>query len=129
MQKKPPEKIIADDYKSAVAETKAEAAKAPDEQPVPVVTEEAEVQPDQPVNTVSYKPTPNSKGAILYATNIVSNVTGVTNMRRSGKYDSAIIKEIPTNSKVFVIQKGDVFYKVLCDNSTGYVPKWALEEK
>ena len=83
---------------------------------------------EKPV-TVSYKKPDAEGGNYLYATSVISNVTGVTNMRRANKYSSPVISEIPTNSKVFVIQKGDVFYKVLCNNETGYVPKWSLEDK
>jgi uncharacterized protein YgiM (DUF1202 family) len=50
-------------------------------------------------------------------------------MRKGDRYSSPVIKEIHTNSKVFVLKKGDVFYKVLCDNETGYIPKWSLEDK
>jgi hypothetical protein len=129
---KPKDKVIADDYKSAVAENKAEAAANNSTNKVPVVIDDDQPPPadntDEQPAVVSYK-TPVPKNNFLYATNIVSNVTGVTNMRKTDRYGSAIIKEIPTNSRVLVIQKGDVFYKVLCDNYTGYVPKWALETK
>ena len=130
--KQPEAKVIADDYKSAVVESKAEEKNHVEK--IPIVDDNQATAPDntnepsvQPA-TASYK-TPVPKNNFLYATNIVSNVTGVTNMRKTDRYGSAIIKEIPTNSRVMVIQKGDVFYKVLCDNYTGYVPKWSLETK
>jgi len=94
------------------------------EQPQAVSAGNTEVKPV----TVSYR-SPESNNNFLYTTKLISNVTGVTNMRESDRYSSPVIKEIPTNSKVFVLQKGDIFYKVLCDNETGYVPKWSLEDK
>jgi hypothetical protein len=63
----------------------------------------------------------------LYATYIKSNITGVINMHQLDNYGSAIVKVIPTNSKVFVLAKGGTYYKVLFDNASGYVPKWTLE--
>jgi curved DNA-binding protein CbpA len=95
----------------------------PAEQPQTVSSENTEVKPV----AVSYKS--QEPGSFLYTTNVISNVTGVTNMRKGDRYSSPVIKEIHTNSKVFVLKKGDVFYKVLCDNETGYIPKWSLEDK
>jgi curved DNA-binding protein CbpA len=65
----------------------------------------------------------------LYTTSISSNLTGVINMRKLDKFNSEIIATIPTNSKVMVMAKGDVYYKVLFNNNEGYVPKWALLAK
>ena len=95
----------------------------PSEQPQTASSENTEVKPV----AVSYKN--QEPGNFLYTTNVISNVTGVTNMRKDDRYSSPVIKEIHTNSKVFVIKKGDIFYKVLCDNETGYIPKWSLEDK
>ena len=95
----------------------------PAEQPQTISSENTEVKPV----AVSYKS--QGPGNFLYTTNVISNVTGVTNMRKDDRYSSPVIKEIHTNSKVFVLKKGDIFYKVLCDNETGYIPKWSLEDK
>ncbi len=67
-------------------------------------------------NTVNY----------LYVTAIRSNETGVTNMRESGSFGSDIIKTIPSNSQVYVLEKGNPYYKVQFGNYTGYVPRWTL---
>ncbi len=64
-----------------------------------------------------------------YATYLFSNETGVVNMRKFDSYGSAIIKVIPTKSEVFVLEKGNTYYKVQFDNSIGYVPKWSVQTK
>lgn len=96
----------------------------PAEQPQTVPPENNEAKPV----AVTYK-SKEQNDNFLYSTNVISNVTGVTNMRSADRYNSPVIKEIPTNSKVFVLKKGDIFYKVLCDDETGYVPKWSLQNK
>jgi curved DNA-binding protein CbpA len=65
----------------------------------------------------------------LYATYVRPNITGVINMRKFNDYGSAVIERIPANSKVFVIEKGDTYYKVSFNNDVGYVPKWSLQLK
>jgi len=94
-----------------------------DEKPTP-----EQSQPTVSANTEEKQPVAANSN-FLYATKIISNVTGVTNMRRYDRYNSPIIKEIPTDSKVLVMEKGDVFYKVSCGGETGYIPRWALETK
>jgi curved DNA-binding protein CbpA len=105
-------------------ETKQDVQKTSVEYPKNAISENSDVKPV----AVSYN-IPERNNVVLYATNVISNATGVTNMREFDRYSSQVIKEIPRNSKVFVLHKGDVFYKILCDNETGYVPKWALEDK
>ncbi len=83
----------------------------------------------KPVN-ISTVPVVNTAGlntGVLYAVSIKSNVTGVVDMRQSANYGSAIIKVVPAGSKVFVIEKGDIFYKISSDNIIGYVPKWTVK--
>ncbi len=87
-----------------------------------------------PVAAVSKPPLVNNKdpepnGTYIYATIVKANVTGVINMRRSDDYSSQVIEKIPANSKVFVMEKGNVYYKVAYDNYVGYVPRWSLETK
>jgi len=65
----------------------------------------------------------------LYATYIKTNVTGVVNMRKTDQFGSVITETIPENSKILVLQKGGVYYKVSFNNVVGYVPKWSLEVK
>ena len=66
---------------------------------------------------------------VLYTTYLRSNLTGVINMHESDNLSSKIIREIPTNSIVSVIEKGDSYYKVRFDGETGYVPKWTVKTK
>ncbi|MVN21384.1 DnaJ domain-containing protein [Mucilaginibacter arboris] len=80
-------------------------------------------------NSINTDKSTNADAPFLYATYIRSNETGVINMRKSDNYSSVIIKVIPTNSQVFVLEKGSMYYKILFDNSTGYVPKWTLQTK
>ncbi len=63
----------------------------------------------------------------LYATYVRANQTGVVNMRESDDFGSNIVKTIPANAMVLVLQKGDAYYKVNFNNNIGYIPKWALK--
>ncbi len=65
----------------------------------------------------------------LYATDVRANLTGIVNMRQTDDFDSDIIERIPANSKVLVLEKGDVYYRVFYNNHIGYVPKWSLDLK
>jgi hypothetical protein len=80
-----------------------------------------------PVSTVN-KPAEETTD-ILYTTSLRSNLTGVINMHESDNLSSKIIRAIPTNSIVSVIEKGDSYYKVRFDGETGYVPKWTVKAK
>jgi len=64
-----------------------------------------------------------------YTAYVQPNATGVVNMRKFDDYSSEVIKTIPANSKVSVLGKGAVYYKVAYNNTEGYVPKWALQMK
>jgi len=85
------------------------------------------VRPVQPVSS-SVKGN-DANGGILYSTYIRSNITGVTNLKQSDNYSSAVVKAIPGNSKVFVLERGVSYYKVRFNNDVGYVPKWTVEIK
>ncbi|QJD94589.1 DnaJ domain-containing protein [Mucilaginibacter robiniae] len=63
----------------------------------------------------------------LYTTDIVGNETGVVNMRKYDYYSSAVIKVIPSHAKVFVLAKGDNYYKIQFESTTGYVPAWTVQ--
>jgi len=63
----------------------------------------------------------------LYEAYINSNVTGLVYMHKLDDYNSAVIKVIPTNSKIFVLAKGNTFYKVMFNSTPGYVPKWTVK--
>lgn len=71
----------------------------------------------------------NDNNGFLYVTNLKSNQTGVINMRETDNFGAAIVKVIPTGSKIFVLEKGDVYYKIQFENSIGYVMKWTVEKK
>jgi hypothetical protein len=60
---------------------------------------------------------------------IKSNVTGVVYMRQADNYGSTMVTAIPSNSKVFVLDKGKTFCRISFNNQTGYVPKWTLQAK
>ena len=79
------------------------------------------------VTSVSNK-IPNTSGT-SYTTYIHPNATGVVNMRRFDNYSSDVIERIPANSRVLVMEKGNMYYKVSYNNAVGYVPKWAIEVK
>ena len=80
-------------------------------------------------NIPSIEKVPASEASLPYTTYLKSNETGLINMRKFDNYVSEIIKVIPTNSPISVLEKGTVYYKVLYDNTTGYVPKWNILKK
>jgi hypothetical protein len=97
------------------------------------------VQPTIPVYTVNTPVKAVNKPVIIDDTKsdanspqtayIKSNVTGVVYMREADNYASAMVKAIPSNSKVFVLDKGKTFCRISFNNQTGYVPKWTLQQK
>src|SRR6185437_6112438 len=64
----------------------------------------------------------------LYAAYIHTNVTGIVNMRAEDAYNSTVIETIPANSRVFVLAKGNNYYRVRFNNYIGYVPKWSVQQ-
>ncbi len=64
-----------------------------------------------------------------YVSTIKPNVTGVVYMRSQDSYNSEIIEKIPANASITVLKKGNIFYKVLYNHTTGFVPKWTVEVK
>jgi curved DNA-binding protein CbpA len=97
-----------------------------DKQPLEINNKQPQV-----VNAKQLAPTVNNNTNqnFLYATYVRPNITGVINMRRFNDYGSDVIERIPANSKVFVIEKGNTYYKVSFNNDIGYVPKWSLQTK
>ncbi len=65
----------------------------------------------------------------LYATYTHPNITGIIEMRSGDAYSSPIIESISGRTKILVLERGDTYYRIRYDHKTGYVPKWALEEK
>ena len=78
------------------------------------------------VNTEKH---PIKEAFLPYTTYLRANETGVINMRKFDNYGSEIIKVVPTNAEVSVLEKGTVYYKVLFDNTTGYVARWNVLKK
>lgn len=70
----------------------------------------------------------NSSG-VAYTTYVHPNATGIVNMRKSDTYSSDVIEKIPANSRVLVMEKGNMYYKISYNNAVGYVPKWTVETK
>ena len=64
-----------------------------------------------------------------YVSTIKPNVTGVVYMRSRDSYNSDVVEKIPANASVTVLKKGDVFYQVMYNHVTGYVPKWTVQVK
>ena len=97
---------------------------------LPVKTDVVAAAPGNPVQNKTTDITPvtvvKTTPEYLYATYLTSNETGVINMRKADFYNAEVIKTIPTNSNVYILAKGDVYYKIRFDNSTGYVPKWTV---
>ncbi len=65
----------------------------------------------------------------LYSTYIHANITGIVNLREADYYGSPVIGVIPADSRVDVLEKGNVYYKISYNDNVGYVPKWALEKR
>ena len=97
-------------------------------QPVPVTPKAIAYTPPAQAAPLVIKST-NPGPSFLYVTNIRSNITGITNLKQSAGYNSSVIKAIPVNSKVFVLEKGNAYYKVRFNNIIGYVPKWTVAEE
>ena len=94
--------------------------------PAPIATEPVHTPaPMFPRETPKPEPDKN----YLYQTSVRANLTGVINMRKDDKFSSEVIKEIPSNSEVYVLEKGATYYKIAFNNNVGYVPKWTLLNK
>jgi len=78
-----------------------------------------------PVVTKTTEPVPN----YLYKSTIHANLTGIVNMRETAKFGAPVVKEIPGDSEVFVLGKGDAYYKVRFEGVEGFVPRWAVVVK
>ncbi|WP_299287922.1 SH3 domain-containing protein, partial [uncultured Mucilaginibacter sp.] len=81
------------------------------------------------IETQSTEKQPIKEASLPYTTYLRANETGVINMRKFDNYGSEIIKVIPTNSEVAVLERGTNYYKVLFENTTGYVARWNVLKK
>jgi len=108
----------------------------------PVTTEPFDVKPvtikPVAIKAIPVKPikkipdstrTNQPKQAFLYATYVQPNITGLVKLRAEDKFYSNSVATIPANSKVWVLEKGDTYYRVSYNNTIGFVPKWTLKEK
>lgn len=96
-------------------------------------TVEAEVHPPK-ITPAPPVPAPaeshaEPKPAYLYTTTIRANETGVVHMRRYDSFNADLIKTIPADAKVYVLERGNSYYKVMFENTVGYVPKWTVLSK
>ena len=92
----------------------------------PVKVPEAAIVPiPTPVILKVPEPSPN----YLYKSTIHANLTGIVNMREAAKISSPVVKEIPGNSEVYVLEKGEAYYKVRSEGVEGFVPKWTVVDK
>jgi len=95
----------------------------------PVAAKPAEIK-SKPVKKIADNiKTSKPNQAFLYATYVQPNITGLVKLRAEGKFYSNTVATIPANSKVWVLEKGDTYYRVSYNNTIGFVPKWALQEK
>jgi len=88
----------------------------------PHPTQVAHIEP-KPVKIIA------ASNRFLYTTMVKANVTGIINMREQDNLSSEVVQQIPNYSQVDVLEKGDRYYKVRYNSSTGYVPKWTLQVK
>ena len=86
-----------------------------------------QVKPDTDNTNVNPGNTGNRN--FLYVSYVKANQTGVVNMRDQDNYSANIIETIPANAKVFVLARGNTYYKVLYNNYSGYIPRWALQTR
>lgn len=127
-RKHPPRNTIADTAKIVVA--KPDAMKLMPlkpqrlNQPAPVQPE-----PTRPMIAKARLDTSNSHSDYLYTTSVHPNVTGIVQLREHDRFNSTIIASIPANSRVFVLERGNTYYRVLYASSIGFVPKWSLKQK
>lgn len=95
-----------------------------------IVTEKTLVEKPMPVKPAPEKPLFNDDPPpATYSAYLKANVTGVVSLHQQGNYRSAVLANIPGNTKVLVLEKGPGFYKVQFNGQTGYVPKWTVSEE
>lgn len=92
----------------------------------PVKVPEAAIVPI-PIPVIPKVPEPSPN--YLYKSTIHANLTGIVNMREAAKISSPVVKEIPGNSAVYVLEKGDAYYKVRFEGVEGFVPRWTVVVK
>jgi len=132
-----PKKHTATDLQKSIADTvQIATAKVALPKPTPVkpigAVKPVEIKPVVLVKPLPVKRQPDSiktSNNFLYTTYVQPNVTGIVKLRAQDKFDSYFIADIPANSKVGVLAKGNTYYRISYNNNIGFVPKWALHIK
>ena len=65
----------------------------------------------------------------IYTTYVQPNVTGVVKLRDQDNFYANTLTNIPANSKVQVLKRGQTYYQVAYNHTIGFVPKWTLQTK
>jgi len=110
-------------------------ARPAEQRPIPVkpqpIAPPARVkpQPSAPAVARSAPDSSQTRSDYLYATYVHPNVTGIVQMREQDHFNSNIVASIPANSRVFVLERGNTYYRVFYQKSIGFVPKWALKQQ
>jgi hypothetical protein len=65
----------------------------------------------------------------LFSTYLKANETGVINLREYDGYNADVIRVLPNNTKVYVLEKTGRYYKVAYEGTVGYVPNWTVGER
>lgn len=94
-------------------------------QPVPVKPAPGAITPPKIAQPTEKAPPADD----TYTTYLKANVTGVVSLHQQASYRSAVLANIPNNTKITVLEKGAGFYKVAFNSQTGYVPKWTVVEQ
>lgn len=76
-------------------------------------------KPDTVINTNGF----------IYTTYVQPNVIGVVKLRDQDNFYANTLTNIPANSKVQVLKRGQTYYQVAYNHTIGFVPKWTLKTK
>lgn len=97
--------------------------------PEPVKPSQVKTEPLRPMIAKTWPDSSETHSDYLYTTFVHPNVTGIVQMRRQNRFDSNVIAMIPANAKVYVLERGNTYYRVFYNHNIGFVPKWALHQK
>jgi len=98
--------------------------------PGPIVTPVAvKPEPLRPMIAKTWPDSDQSHSDYLYTTYVHPNLTGIVQMREYNRFNSGIVASIPANARVYVLERGSIYYRVFYDNNIGFVPKWTLHQK
>jgi hypothetical protein len=70
-----------------------------------------------------------ANNSFIYTTYVQPNVTGIVKLREQDNFYANTLANIPANSKVQVLKRGETYYQVSYDHTIGFVPKWTLQVK